>query len=90
MNEFPFTEKKIGDKLYLREFKENTLDKELIWHQDREDRTIKVLESNNWKLQLDNELPVILEVGSSYDIPAYLFHRVIKGKGKLVIELLKK
>ena len=87
--DFPFSEKKIGDKLFLREFRENVNPEELIWHQDREDRVIKVIESNGWKLQLDNQLPVLLEKDSTYNIPAYVYHRVIKGSGRLLIEVEK-
>jgi hypothetical protein len=87
--DFPFSEKKIGDKLFLREFRENVDSEKLIWHQDREDRVIKVLESNGWKLQLDNQLPVLLKEGSTYSIPAYVYHRVIKGSGRLLVEIEK-
>ena len=87
--DFPFSEKKIGDKLFLREFRENVDSEKLIWHQDREDRVIRVLESNGWKLQLDDQLPVLLKEGSTYSIPAYVYHRVIKGYGCLLIEVEK-
>jgi hypothetical protein len=87
--DFPFREKSLGGKLFLREFKENVNPEELIWHQDREDRVIKVVESNGWKLQLDNQLPVLLEKDSTYNIPAYVYHRVIKGSGRLLIEVEK-
>ena len=88
--DFPFSEKKIGTKLFLREFREDVDSEELIWHQDREDRRVKIIEANGWKLQMDNELPVLLENGSTYYIPAYHFHRVIKGNGRLLIEVEKK
>jgi len=87
--DFPFRERSLGGKLFLREFKENVNPEELIWHQDREDRVIKVIESNGWKLQLDNQLPVLLEKDSTYNIPAYVYHRVIKGSGRLLIEVEK-
>ena len=83
--DFPFKEKKIGGKVFLREFKADVESSELVWHQDKEDRKIKVIESKGWKLQMDNELPVLLEEGTIYNIPAYEFHRVIKGKGILKI-----
>ena len=41
MSDFPFTEKRIGEKLFLREFKENVDSEELVWHQDQEDRIVK-------------------------------------------------
>lgn len=74
----------------MREFKEGTDGEELIWHRDREDREVRVLNSNGWKLQLDNQLPVYLEEGKTYFIEKFLFHRVIKGKGDLVVEITKK
>jgi len=87
--DFPFSEKKVGGKLFLREFKEDVASEELVWHQDREDRIIKVIEANGWKLQMDNQLPVLLENDSTYSIPAYVYHRVIKGFGRLLIEVEK-
>jgi len=88
--DFPFSEKKIGGKLFLREFKGDVPSDELIWHQDREDRVITVVEANGWKLQMDNQLPVLLREGSVYSIPAYVYHRVIKGDGRLLIKVEKK
>ena len=87
--DFPFRERFLGGKLFLREFKENVDSEELIWHQDREDRIIKVIEANGWRLQMDNQLPVLLEKGSTYSIPAYVYHRVIKGSGRLLVEIQK-
>ena len=88
--DFPFVEKKVGERLFLREFREDVDSQELIWHQDREDRVVKVIESAGWKLQMDNELPVLLEEGTIYNIPAYEFHRVIKGTGTLKVLVEKK
>jgi hypothetical protein len=47
VEDFPFDEKHLIENLFLREFKDTVDDEELIWHQDREDRIITVLESNN-------------------------------------------
>lgn len=85
---FPFTETKRG-KVLVREFSQDVDKMELIWHRDREDRTITILESKGWKLQMDNTLPVVLEEGRSYNIPKNTYHRVIKGEGKLILELEK-
>jgi len=71
---------------HLRTF-ENVDSDELVWHRDKKDRTIKVIESNNWKLQMDNELPIPLLMGQEYEIKKEVYHRVHKGRGKLVIEI---
>jgi O-methyltransferase involved in polyketide biosynthesis len=63
---------------------------ELVWHQDQEDRIVKVIKSNGWRLQMDNELPVTLQEGKKYYISAYEFHRIIKGSGDLIVEITKK
>jgi hypothetical protein len=70
-----------------RTFEENVSDGELLWHRDREDRIIEVLEGDDWKLQMDNELPVILEKSKKYFIPKGVYHRAIKGKDKLKIKI---
>ena len=90
VEDFPFDEKHLVENLFLREFKDTVDGEKLIWHQDREDRVITVLESNNWKLQMDNQLPIMLETGRKYSIPAMSFHRVIKGDGDLRIIVEKK
>ena len=86
---FPFTETKVKNNTVIREFSKDTDSDELIWHLDREDRTVRVIESNGWQLQLDNQLPVLLEGKKEYKIPKYMYHRVIKGEGKLVVEIEK-
>ena len=87
--DFPFIEKKIKGTTFLREFKESVDSSELIWHLDREDRRIFILESNGWKLQMDNELPKELVRGDTHFIPKMTYHRVIKGNGDLRIRLTK-
>jgi hypothetical protein len=89
VHEFPFVEKQVGDKLFLREFKHDIHSEELIWHQDKEDRTITVMEANGWLLQLDNQVPAFLKEGEKYYIPKFTWHRVIKGTGDLRILLEK-
>ena len=91
MREFPFEEIKITENKVIRIFDaENTSHSELIWHKDREDRQITVEKSKDWHLQLENEVPVRLEKGQTYFIPAFTWHRLIMGKKKLVVEIIKK
>jgi quercetin dioxygenase-like cupin family protein len=87
--DFPFTEEKIDDYNFIRTFSENVDEMDLIWHTDRENRIIKVLEGNNWKFQFDEELPLKLTNGLNISIPKGKIHRIIKGNGPLKIKLQK-
>ena len=85
MARFPFKQKKINENTLLREFDANVNNEELIWHRDERDRQIIVVESDGWQLQMDNNLPVALLEGQTYQISAGEYHRVIKGRGKLLV-----
>ena len=60
---------------------------DLIWHTDKEDRDIKVLEGKGWRFQRDNELPLELKEGDRIFIPKYQVHRVIKGETDLKVKI---
>jgi hypothetical protein len=80
-------EKDIIKKSFKRIFKQDVENKQLIWHKDRKDRTVKVIYGTGWKLQYDNELPTELEVGQNYCIKKEQFHRLHKGNGELKLEI---
>jgi len=80
-SQYPFTETRISSSSVLREFSRDTSSEELVWHRDREHRSVSVLEGRGWLLQLDGELPVRLLEGEEYLIPAESWHRVIMEKG---------
>ena len=84
---FPFTEKSVGNNQYIREFSSDVDTHELEWHIDRENRTIEVIENNNWYFQLDNNLPQLLK--ETIFIPKETYHRVIKGTGNLKVRITK-
>lgn len=79
------------DKNNIRTFSKDVNEEELIWHRDKQWRYITILEGENWQLQMDNELPKVLEMGQTYLIPRMVYHRVIKGEGdlKILIEKVK-
>jgi hypothetical protein len=85
--DMPFSQEQIDESTFIREFSQNINSEELIWHMDRKDRTVTILESNGWEFQKDNELPKILKEGDVLFIPKYTYHRVIKGSGKLIVEI---
>jgi quercetin dioxygenase-like cupin family protein len=85
----PYTNTPITQTLVIREFSSEVDPMELIWHQDKEDRTIEILEGEGWQLQRDNELPLVLQEGDSIFIPMGQIHRVIKGNTNLKIQITK-
>lgn len=81
----PYTET-LQDNISYRTFSEDTSEEEFVWHRDREDRLVEVLEQTDWKIQMENELPMTL---SKVFIPKGSYHRVIKGTGSLKIKITK-
>jgi len=75
------------NNVIVRTFSEDVESKELVWHRDRKDRVVEVVQSNGWKFQMDNELPKTLKSGDVVEIPKETFHRVIKGEGDLIIKI---
>ena len=84
----PFYERKFEDK-YIRLFKENLDNDELVWHRDREFRVVEVLSPGGWQFQFDNEIPITLSEGDVINIPALEWHRIIRGNEPLVISVEK-
>ena len=74
----------------VRQFKETVLDEELVWHRDKQDRIIEVLDGEGWKFQYDNHLPFDLKKGDVFSVEAYEYHRLIKGETDLVLKISEK
>ena len=87
--DFPFEEEKIDDHIFIRTFSADVDEMDLIWHADKENRVVEVLEGNNWKFQFDEELPIKMTNGLNISICKGRIHRIIKGKGPLKIKLSK-
>ena len=80
----------VEDDYMIREFSESVDPMELVWHRDKEDREVTVIEGEGWKLQMDNDLPREMTVGETYRIPAMEYHRIIKGKDNLLLQIKEK
>lgn len=72
---------------FLRKFDNNINQNELIWHRDRKNREVTVLNGMNWKFQYDNSLPFILRIGDTFRVPAETYHRLIKGTTALLLKI---
>ena len=88
-NLHPFVEQKLSDNRRLRTFPETIWEDDLVWHRDKHDRTIKIISSDGWQLQMDNELPKDLTMGDIHFIPKEVYHRVIKGVNNLIVEIVE-
>lgn len=84
---YPFKQKTIMKNVLLREFSSDTQQDELVWHRDKNDRIVEVVSGSGWKFQRDNNLPVLLREGDRFKIPAEQYHRLLRGKTKLVVKI---
>ena len=87
--DFPFEEEQIDQYNFIRTFPADVDEMDLIWHADKENRIITVLEGNGWKFQFDEELPIEMTDGLIISSFEGRIHRVIKGEGPLKIKLQK-
>tara|TARA_B100001778_G_scaffold101087_1_gene82540 strand:- start:679 stop:927 length:249 start_codon:yes stop_codon:yes gene_type:complete len=71
----------------IRTFSKDVDPMELVWHQDREDRMIEVLEGEGWSIQKDNMLPRMIKPGDRIFIAEEEIHRVHKGTTDLKIRI---
>ena len=84
---YPFKQKKISKNVLLREFSRDVHEEELVWHRDKNTRIVEVVKGVGWKFQRDNQFPVTLREGDRFEIPAEQYHRLVKGKTKLVVKI---
>lgn len=83
----PFTEEFIGKNKILRKFDPNAATHLFKWHIDPETRIIKAINENDWKFQLDNQLPQKIEINKLIKINKGEYHRLIKGDTELLLEI---
>lgn len=90
----PFKEELLEDNnaytLVKRIFYKQLASGDLIWHRDKEDRSILVKDGLGWYMQLDNELPQIMQKESIFEIPKETWHRVINKNGTNLTVIVKK
>lgn len=87
VKDFPFIEKRVGEEIYERLFTSDLNAEDLKWHWDEEDRIISPLHETDWMFQFDNELPQRIE--GAIKIPQGVWHRLIGGKGDLLLKVIK-
>jgi len=65
----------------------DSIDTDYVWHRDRRDRKVVPIKCDGWHIQFDNEMPIEMEEGKEIFIEKDTYHRVIKGKGNLELQI---
>ena len=76
-----------AEEYFIREFNESGPEEEFVWHRDRANRTIVAKEGEEWFIQMDNEMPKVIEIDKPFYIREGVFHRILKGKGNLKLQI---
>ena len=82
----PYKEIQQGE-ITIRTFKKDVQDDELVWHRDREDREVRVVKGKGWYFQREDHLPILLRAGDVIQIKKEEWHRIIKGRTDLIVEI---
>lgn len=73
----------------VRTFDVTKPNEDYVWHRDKEDRIIEILEGEGWQLQFENTLPFLLKPGMLFEIIEGEYHRLLKGATDLKIRINK-
>lgn len=83
----PFVDERISEGLWIRSFDPTEESHDYVWHRDREDRLIHVLDGEGWMVQFDNELPFFINKGDEFTVPRMVYHRIIPGTCTLRVKI---
>jgi len=76
----------IDENTFIRVFTDEIDDHHFDWHRDKKDRHVKILHVNSdWLFQFDNQLPFLLQEYQEFLIKKEEYHKLHKGKGKLIL-----
>lgn len=73
----PYKEE-IKNGIKYREFDHMVETDELVWHRDKRDRKVTVLEGEGWFFQMDNDIPRPMKEGEEFFVPKEEYHRIYK------------
>lgn len=82
----PYSDEQISETTHIRIF-DSEDSSEYVWHRDKTDRRVTVLEGAGWQFQYDEEVPFLINSNDTFFIPKYVFHRLIRGNDRLKIKI---
>jgi len=85
----PYQHTQLSAHEFERTFDVNVAPHELVWHRDHNTRSITVCEGSGWRFQLDNQLPQELHEGDQFEVPAGMYHRLIRGVSPLKLRVVE-
>ena len=74
-------------KAHYRIFNVDAPDEEYVWHKDKNDREVEIVEGEGWQLQIEDCLPMLLNNVKKVFIPKGVYHRLIKGYNTLKVKI---
>ena len=83
----PYEDQELNNWSFIRIFKHDVLNEELVWHRDKNGRFIEILEGDGWEIQFEDKLPNKLQKGDGFFIPAKTYHRIKRGNTDLKIRV---
>lgn len=83
----PYTDSQLTDDIRVRTFDTNIDEDELVWHRDKRNRIVEILDGEGWMFQYENGLPFPMTKGDKIEITKEQYHRVIKGDTPLKIKI---
>lgn len=84
----PYIDEKISERVWIRSFDHVVVQSdEFVWHRDKQDRVVTVLEGEGWQFQFDNEIPIQLNSGDVIKVPKQIYHRIIVGSTPLKLKI---
>ena len=81
----PYRDIVVDQQTKYRRIIKEAAEADVTWHRDEANRKVTVVSGEGWKLQFDDELPTVLTPGTTFDVLAQEWHRVIPGDSDLVL-----
>lgn len=81
----PYRDIVVDQQTKYRRIIKEAAEADATWHRDEANRRVTVISGEGWKLQFDDELPTVLTPGTTFDVLAQEWHRVIPGDSDLVL-----